>query len=349
MDSCSVDKISVLPARDGDFDPIPPAPASEMYELIADEREIKIRPQEEAPAHNEEQLPDPPAASGSSFGSFIFASTIALLILFCCNFFYSVLHNIVVARTGKELCLAWAMFAVTVAVFAYIALRARRLFSHLPKIDSVKESEYAHDPLNLMKRVKSDYISPILKRKDAYAADLKLTADHELIGKLFDLSSDRYVDSLAFLEDFKLFQRQQGEKAAKIIFEHAKQVAIKTAASPWKIVDMLSVFYNSSSMIYEIALVYNRQIRRSQAFRLSLRWMFNIYIAGELGAIADKSGEAIDQSIRTMIGDQDVSSLVAPALPLLSKFIGKFAEGGVNAYNVYRLGKCAVAEFKYLV
>ena len=130
----------------------------------------------------------------------------------------------------------------------------------------------------------------------------------------------------------------QDERAREIICKTWKLVAIKTAASPWKIVDMLAVVYNSTVMITRLAKLYNRRIYGSAGFRLVCRWIVNIYIAGEMG---DAARGAVEWA--------SANELISATYKPLAGFIGKIAEGGANAFLVYRLGNRAMEYLRPLV
>ena len=137
---------------------------------------------------------------------------------------------------------------------------------------------------------------------------------------------------------FKEFQSLQDERAKAIIRRAWKLVAIKTAASPWKIVDMIAVIYNSTVMVTRLARLYNRRTSGRAAFRLVFRWLINLYIAGEMGDVTQGAVEWAS-----------ANDLISSTYKPLAGFLGKIAEGGANAFLVYRLGCRAMAYFRPLV
>lgn len=102
------------------------------------------------------------------------------------------------------------------------------------------------------------------------------------------------------------------------------------------------------------------------AFRLVLHWLVNIYISGGCGRIAETtavnlSESASKEAANYMQGtgwfdNTDWADTVEKSMPLLfdvtgkvfGKIVGKVAEGGVNAYLAYRLGRRAIEEFEAL-
>ena len=102
-------------------------------------------------------------------------------------------------------------------------------------------------------------------------------------------------------------------------------------------------------MVSKIAKVYHRQVSRQQAFRLVTHWFINLYISGELGQITEGAADTIAEGTADWLGNEGVSAVLQPAVPLLAKFGGKIAEGGINAYLAYRLGSRACEHFRELV
>jgi len=62
----------------------------------------------------------------------------------------------------------------------------------------------------------------------------------------------------------------------------------------------------------------------------------------------DGATDTLNSNLGDMMGADGLGAVVQPFLPLFSKFVGKAAEGGVNAYLAYRLGRLSVSAFRYL-
>jgi len=267
--------------------------------------------------------------------------------LWTLSLFTSMVRDVLVAQTRGELFLALMMLATSVIVVLFIVSYAWSLFAWLPKIDSVMEKDYQTNLLNLMKNIRDDYLAR-LPPTEEYAAKLRVSAAGDLVQKLKTLRTHEYSDSRTFLGDFRSFQTLQDKQAAKIIKRYSLVIAVKAAASPWRVVDVLAVFFNSTLMICDLANVYNRRMSRAHAFRLSVRWAFNLYVSGEIGQATETSADALNSGLGNMLGESGLAASIQPFLPLFSKFVGKAAEGGVNAYFAYRLGKRAVSDFRYM-
>lgn len=178
------------------------------------------------------------------------------------------------------------------------------------------------------------------------------------LDKLRGKEKAHYSDEMGWLDDFNLFNGLQRSRANKIIGHYSKLIGLKTAASPWKFVDIICVFLNSTLMVADLAKLYNRRVDRSSAFRLVFRWFLNIYISGELGQISAKAAEAIGEQLKEPVKDSlsdlgwldsDWAGTVAQSMPFVAQFAGKVVEGGVNAFFAIRMGRKAVAAFEPLV
>lgn len=284
---------------------------------------------------------------GPTVTKLIVYSCWSLVALWVLNVFYSVVRNVLVAQTRQESVLAMLLLLATVAVFAFISIYAWSLFASLPRIQSVCRAKYENRGFRLREKIRDEYLGE-LKSPGEYAMKAGVPSDSALAVKLKDLKTHHYADSAAFIRDFMEFQELQEKRAAEVVKKYAKLIAIKTAASPWRMVDMAAVFYNSTLMVCEISRIYNRRTSRPHAFRLILGWTVNLYVSGEIGQVAEETATALNNSLDEWLGDDGLGAMLQPALPLLSKFVGKAAEGGLNAYLAYRLGKRAIGAFRYL-
>ncbi len=242
----------------------------------------------------------------------------------------------------------WASLALgflpTAAVACIIAY-AVAVFGRMPKVRQLDERMFP-DKTELRRRLKRDYLSKFpdfgrYARENGFAPGDEANAASEVVaclGRLSEKGAIAYSDSRGWLADFRYLQKMQDERAEEIITRTWKLVAVKTAVSPWKVVDMAAVVYNSTIMVTRLARLYNRRASSRAAFRLVCSWLTNIYIAGEMG---DASQGAVEWA--------SANDLITATYKPLAHVFGKVAEGGVNAFLVYRLGRRAVAAFRPLV
>ena len=258
---------------------------------------------------------------------------------------------------------AGGLVLIPFALLLFVSCRVYILFRKLPPFPQVvfdlgeKEKSYV-----VKERLSNDYLEKLPEAVD-YATGVGFDGDEK--DKVVDLLNKlrgkglHYSEEVGWLEDFRLFQDFQRSRANKIIGHYSKLIGLKTAAMPWKIADILCVFFNSTLMVADLARLYNRRIgNNSVAFRLVFGWFVNLYISGELGKItgnaADSIGESLNEPVKETLSSlgwsgADWAGIVAKSVPFVAKFAGKVAEGGVNAFFAIRLGRRAVAAFEPLV
>ena len=247
----------------------------------------------------------------------------------------------------------WRFYAVLSAVMipililVWVLLRALLLFRRLPPIAQLKEGE--EDGLEQKRRIQGKYLAKLPPTND-YVARCGFKDPERVCGLLDSLRGEEslHSDETGWLDDFRHFQSLQEERAKEIVSRACKLIALKTAASPWRMLDMFCVFYNSTRMVCELAIVYNRRMSRASAFRLVCRWCAAIYVSGELGSIMETTAKKGGEYAAGMMSDGDIMSGVAQSMPMLAKIAGKAIEGGVNAYFAYRMGRRAIESFRML-
>jgi len=247
----------------------------------------------------------------------------------------------------------WRFYAVLgavmipVLILAWVLLRALLLFRRLPPIAQLAEGEM--DGLALKRRIQKRYLAKIPPTRD-YVARCGFKEPGHVCGLLDSLrgAESLHSDEVGWLDEFRQFQSLQDARAKEIVSSCCKLVALKTAASPWRMLDIFCVVYNSTRMVCELAVVYNRRMSRGSAFRLVCRWCAAIYVSGELGSIMESTAKRGGEYAADMLSDGDLMAGVAQSMPVLAKIAGKAIEGGVNAYFAYRMGRRAIESFRVL-
>lgn len=333
----------VSPVRKGDFDLTPPRPSAEVLRT-AQEKAERLRQEpvgaaapEEAPSH----VPD------NRFLRMTATICLCLVGIWLVGILTDLCRNIAAAQTIPGIVWFSLLLAAQLFLVAYVFVSVRRIFVRLPTVPQLREKDFIGQEDALRDKIKKEYLATF-PDPSKYVAEAQFQGDpaREARDKLARLREHRYAGANDFVRDFEAFQSMQDERAAEVIKHHAVLIGLKTAASPWKIVDMLAVFYNGTIMICRIATVYHRKTTRAEAFRLILRWFANIYVSGELGAIAEGASDTIAQTIGNWIGKEGFGPLLQSSAPMLSKFVGKAAEGSANAYLAYRLGRKACSYFR---
>ena len=252
------------------------------------------------------------------------------------------------------------LFLIPFALFLFVSCRVYLLFRGLPSFPQIRKS--GRKSYEFKDNLLHGYLEELpesCKYAESVGFEDKEKEDVvKYLDKLRGKEKAHYSDEKGWLDDFNFFSCLQRSRANKIIGHYSKLIGLKTAASPWKFVDIICVFLNSTLMVADLAQLYNRRVDRSSAFRLVFRWFLNIYISGELGQISAKAAEAIGEQLKEPAKDAlsdlgwldgDWAGTVAQSIPFISKFAGKIVEGGVNAYFAIRMGRKAVAAFEPLV
>ena len=340
---------TVCATRSGDYDIRPTRPSESVLKQRARPSIQAGRPISEVSDSSEGQQCER-AGAAESFGVLKLAAYTsgAVVAIWLLGSLGSALHSIAIAASLPETLLFCLIFVIEVSVVWYVIQYAKKTLAGLPKITRIHRREYSGALHALATKLKSDYIRQF-PELDRYAEQSGFGQGHDALCMLARLRCHRYADSVGFMEEYDRFQLAQDKQALAIIKHYAKIIGIKTAASPWKVVDIIAVFFNSTLMVSKIAKVYHRQVSRQQAFRLVIHWFINLYISGELGQVMEGAADAIAQGTADWLGENGISAVLQPALPLLAKFGGKMAEGGINAYLAYRLGSRACEHFRELV
>ena len=266
------------------------------------------------------------------------------------------LFQLVLAYEGWRFWAALVVFALPVSLILYVIVKLFLLVGRLPKHDQVKGNLDTCD-IEEKRRLK-EQIKPYLRSlPNDYENIFKPEDRSHIAARIESLRKDsRYSDSNGWMDDFAFFQKEQEKCALDIVKKYCTLIALKTAACPWKIIDMVIVFVNLTLMITRIAKVYNRRVTRGGAFRLLCHWFVNIYVSGELGAITENAADKMSNGLAQWlaggnaenVAQEGLGGLLGASMPILSKVAGKAAEGSINAYMAYRMGRRAIDEFRFL-
>ena len=257
------------------------------------------------------------------------------------------MFRLVLEYDGWRFYAALALVLVPVVVLLALLLRAALVFRRLPPVRQMVEGK--ERGIDLKRKLQSRYLAKLPPSAE-YVSRCAFR-DPDQVRTLLDglrAKESLHSDETGWLEDFRRFQSCQETRAREIVGKYCKLIALKTAASPWKLLDMACVFYNSTRMVCDIATLFNRRISRGSAFRLVCRWCAAIYVSGELGSIMESVSSAGGEKIADMLAESDLLPGVAQSMPILSRIAGKTIEGGVNAYFAYRMGKRAIEYFRAL-
>ena len=340
---------TVCATRAGDDDIRPDRPTEDVLK-----RRVKpmVHPRNTSPdsavSSKENRREDVDASEKFGLLKLIAYACSAIAVIWLLGSFGTVLHSIAVAESIPEMLLFCLIFVIEVSVVWYVIHYAKKTFVELPKVKQIHRKDYSGAQHTLANTLKNEYIRQF-PAQDRYAELSGFKDDAAALHLLSRLRDHKYADFNGFMDEYSQFQLALDKQALEVIKHYAKIIGIKTAASPWKVVDIIAVFFNSTLMVSKIAKVYHRRVSRQQAFRLVIHWFINMYISGELGQVTEGAADAIARGASEWLGEEGISSVLQTAAPLLAKFGGKLAEGGINAYLAYRLGSRACEHFRELV
>lgn len=146
------------------------------------------------------------------------------------------------------------------------------------------------------------------------------------------LADSAYADSGGWLADFQRFANLQDAAADACIERRARWVALKTALSPWKAIDMAAVLYHALALTLDLAALYARRVDRPRALRLALRALFTVGVSGA----AQNLGESLSEAL----------SVVTHGIPLAKLLGARVSEGALNYLLFRRLGARLKSSFR---
>ena len=344
------------------------AGGTDMHPTTAALREIHIEREHDARKDTEHHDISPQDSNVKKRSAFIPVATWTVIAFFafwiCCQILPLVALVFRFSFHDWRFYVTGGLLLIPFALVLFVTYRVFLLFRKLPSFSQViLESGKKEKSYEIKEKLLRGYIDN-LPESDKYATaagfdDAQKSDVIAVLNSLRGKSRDaHYSDEDGWLADFKRFQALQRARANRIIGHYSKLIGLKTAASPWKLVDIICVFLNSTLMVADLAKLYNRRVDRGAAFRFVFRWFLNIYISGELGQISTKAAEAIGEQLKEPVKDSlsdlgwldgDWAGTVAQSMPFIAKFAGKIVEGGVNAYFAIRMGRKAVAAFEPLI
>ncbi len=255
--------------------------------------------------------------------------------------------------------LGYAGLTAIVAVLLFFAVRLLILFFRLrvnQQISSTQMQELSRraELRALVQRDKSTAKKNLQGYLEAYPLDAIAASgapglfqmDPATIQKLRDardllLDQDRFSDYDGWLRDFQLrFQEPLQGEADAVVRNWMRLVGIKTALSPYALLDSIIVLYCSYGMIGDLCRIYNLRMTKPGLVRLMAYTLFNAYAAGQIEDHAPDLAQIVEPTWLVdavhAIGGGLADKIVGKALP-------KVASGAANAVLTYKLGKATIA------
>lgn len=143
------------------------------------------------------------------------------------------------------------------------------------------------------------------------------------------LAKQRHIEDAAWLEAFETSVGQPLDTMAKqTIWRYGRLIGVKTAVSPFPLVDSLAVLYNNFLLIGDLAFLYGRRLSRHEVVLLLWVIIFQVFIATRSQELFDSVAEEMSQTIQSGLA-RNVAEFVAP----------KVAEGTLHAMVTWRIGR----------
>lgn len=245
--------------------------------------------------------------------------------------------------------------AAILLFLALLAIRCVLLYRSVPSFEIIPRENLRTEPA----REKLVDLLDRIGDSDEWSVRCHFSPSSNMADRLRHLTNQTFADEDAWWDAYEAFEKMREERARSIVARYSKLIAIKTAASPWRVVDLAAVLYNSTRMIQDVVMLYHRRgLSRARSFNLVCHFAFNIYVSGEIGEVAskigssagEKVGEAAAEKLPALLGGDElpesVSSMFNIGSGVVGKLAGKVAEGAVNALFAWRLGLRAIRSFR---
>jgi uncharacterized membrane protein YcjF (UPF0283 family) len=237
--------------------------------------------------------------------------------------------------------LALVLAAVIAGIF-HLVLTYTRLAKHrqivIRQIRKISDSSSQKDKTyrvakNYLSMVLSDYPSP--EQLKGFGLDEGTSG--KLTKAIKRLKQDRAISSKEWLDEFQTkFQSILDKAARERVHQYSLRVGIKTTLSPYPLLDMMAMLYNSSRLFSDLAKIYNRRMSRMDSICVFAWILINTYISGEI----QDPAEGIVETFTEQLG-RSVPGLAKAAT-------GKILEGTANYILTRRLGNLIVGHLQHV-
>jgi len=249
-------------------------------------------------------------------------------------------------RTVAVCLVALAGVAIIVALAVFFVQYVR-----LPRYVRFSRQEFKGREETLVKKLRRRHLQGL--GNDARL--LKERIGEAATEKVLELANEDCAPS-EWLAKFEAYQCELDGWADKEVSRFAKRIGFITSAVRSRRGDVATVVVLSSAMILRLARIYNQRMSGYSALRLALRFVLNVYVAGQaqgcLGAVAKGMGRIIGVGaavVTTAAGHPEMAPAVAGGVEAMSGAMGAGAEFAVNALLAKKLGGFARVQLHVLV
>lgn len=232
----------------------------------------------------------------------------------------------------------WMLLGLVLIIVLYALVRIGvlwRSLAHQPKVSLAQVSETDREAAKEQLLV---YLNRLVAQKGKNWQSVWPDSPKQvetLLKPCRRLVKQRHIATEAWLEEFEANVRKPLDAAAATrIRNYWRLVGIKTAISPFPLVDSLAVLYNNFLLVGDLAALYGRRISRHEILILLGVIIFQVFIATRSQEVFDSLAEDMSQTINSGL-----------ARGLTQFFAPKVAEGTVHAMVTWRIGRRAQRMF----
>lgn len=143
------------------------------------------------------------------------------------------------------------------------------------------------------------------------------------------------VAARLWVQDFQdRFQVVIDKAAQRRVRGYATRAGVKTAASPFPLLDNLIILHTSLSMLGDLMRLYNLRVGAASTVWVLARVIGQAYLAGEMQGITEAIADAVPEYGGELGGQ---------LLNLAKKVGSKVGEGAINGIFIHRLGRASMA------
>ncbi|MFO7724094.1 MAG: YcjF family protein [Oceanipulchritudo sp.] len=228
----------------------------------------------------------------------------------------------------------WLLLGLVLVLVLYAVIRLLLVWRTLHRHPQVSLEKVELSDRVAARSQLTDYLKALLKQPaDRWR---KVWPDEEAASQVSEacrnLVRERHIDADSWLDEYERQVRSPMDQAATArIRSYWQLVGVKTAISPFPLIDAMAVLYNNFLMIGDLATLYGRRIRRHEIVILLWVVFFQVYVASQSQELLDSAADEMGQTIHSGIA-RSFTHFISP----------KLAEGTIHAMVTWRIGKRAM-------
>ncbi|MFW5731450.1 MAG: DUF697 domain-containing protein [Desulfonatronovibrionaceae bacterium] len=151
-----------------------------------------------------------------------------------------------------------------------------------------------------------------------------------------------YADCSRWIREFEeSFVYLLDKAAARRIRAYARNVAMGTAASPFRFLDQLVVLYSSLKLISELLQIYHLRPALGQSTIILARAIIQAYLSGIAADQSEAGVEAFSEHFKDLFNEISSTTGMSMVTDATRLVLPHVSQGAMNAFLIWRLGKQA--------